>query len=310
MREQEIKVFPIAKTSMNGAAVREWLDSVGAEEYPEPRTKPWVNGDGPQEPEITDAGAVIGLAAKRCYMSFEPGLNPNVTRVRKNWHKYLNNILKSGHGSVLEHSSWTWAIEGVTRVFTAEMNRHRAGVAISEGSLRYIRFDDVPFWMPKSLDEDSQFLQEMCTKCQGIGLGEGGACTTCKGTGYSIGEYEFTERKQITREVFREQFRQAEEAYKRLCFLWDINEGNFQKKKHLTSMFRRIIPMGVSTGGVWTMNMRALRHIITLRTHPAAEEEIVHVIGLIAKTMCESEPALFGDFVNINGQWMPKNLKV
>ena len=70
------------------------------------------------------------MAAKRCYMSFEAGLNPNVTRVRKDLTEYLDNVLKSGHGSVLEHATYTFAIENVSRVFTGELNRHRAGVGI------------------------------------------------------------------------------------------------------------------------------------------------------------------------------------
>ena len=40
-------------------------------------------------------------------MSFEAGLNPNVTRVRKDITAFIDNILKARHGSVLEHSTYT-----------------------------------------------------------------------------------------------------------------------------------------------------------------------------------------------------------
>jgi thymidylate synthase (FAD) len=140
MNYQEISVHCIARTSIDATAVYEWLEKIGASSFELP------------DDIATDAELVVGVAAKRCYKSFEPGLNPNVTKVREDWAEYLDNILKSGHGSVIEHASWTWAIENCTRVFTAEMNRHRAGVAISEGSLRYIRFQDgpIPFWLPLS----------------------------------------------------------------------------------------------------------------------------------------------------------------
>ena len=276
MKSSPIKVFPIAKTTLDRKATRKWLDHIGATEY-----------ELPQQDVVTDCGCTIGLAAKRCYMSFEPGLNPNVNKVRKNWHTYLTNILKHKHGSVMEHATWTWAIEGCTRVFTAEMNRHRAGTAISEGSLRYIRFDNVPYWEPASIQPDSTLLDDEESH-----------------------ELSLKQRLVATREEFRQAFEEAESRYMRLCGLWDINEGNFDKKKKLTSLFRRTIPMGVSTGGVWTMNIRAARHIITMRTSPHAEEEIAYVVGLIAKEMCSTEKDLMGDFECNDGFWQPKYEKV
>lgn len=106
-------------------------------------------------------------------------------------------------------------------------------------------------------------------------------------------------------------FKFCEDKYKELVQIWDIdNMKDFNQKKQITSCLRRIIPMGVATGGVWTMNMRALRHIIALRTSSHAEEEIAYVFSKIAQIMCSSEPRIFGDFVEFNGCWVPKNVKV
>src|ERR1700687_5902785 len=138
-RNVEIEIFNIASTTVDQVEVRRWLTHVGAPDFVVPV-------------QVTEPALLIALAAKRCYMSFEPGLNPNVTRVRSDYVEYFDNILRSGHGSVLEHAVYTYAIEGVSRVFTAEMNRHRAGWAISEGSLRFIRFDkSIPYWLAESL---------------------------------------------------------------------------------------------------------------------------------------------------------------
>lgn len=283
-QSKEIQIFNIAKTGMNKHAVRDWLDSVGAVEYPVPVTKDQYmdtdNGPVWCHQEVTPGAAVIGLAAKRCYMSFEPGLNPNVTKVRKDWSDYLTNILRSGHGSVLEHATYTFAIEGLTRVATAELNRHRAGVAISEGSMRYIRFDDIDYWEPLLFRSKPDDTEEEANK------------------------------KRITREEFREAFAEDEQRYLRLCNLWNIDEGKFKKKKLLTSAFRRIVGMGVCTGGVWTFNVRALRHVLTMRSTPYAEEEICLVASTMAKLMLEQEPQLFGDFVIEDGYWVPKFVKV
>jgi thymidylate synthase (FAD) len=253
----EIEIFKIASTMVNPDEVRRWLDHLGAGDYEPPMDV------------VDDPALLVALAAKRCYNSFVPGLNPNVTKVRQDILEYLDNVLKQGHGSVLEHATYSFAIEGVTRVFTAEMNRHRAGWAISEASMRYIRFDDqIPFWMPISLRDDDR------------------------------DDFETAAKKAESRYLFNRAFEQQLESYKALCKIWGI-EGDtlpFSEKKKLTSMFRRIVGMGVQTGGVWTGNLRALRHVIAMRASDAAEEEINHVFTRIAEMMIEDLPSIFGDF--------------
>jgi thymidylate synthase (FAD) len=268
----EINAYPLARTAIDPTSVQAWLERIGAGQY------------SLHEKCDTDSEKLIGLAGRRCYMSFEPGLNPNVTRIREDWDQYFSNILRSGHGSILEHATWTWAIEGVSRVFTGEMNRHRAGVAISEGSMRYIRYEDIPYWLPTSLRPNP--------------------------TG---SEWEIEHKKEDSRAVFQRAFQQMEENYAELCSIWKDElreESKFKAKKQITSMMRRIIGMGVATGGIWTLNMRALRHVITMRAHPAAEEEILLVASTIAKHMAEAEPRIFCDFEQEGPYWVPKNKKV
>lgn len=300
MRHEEIKVFCIAQTRINEDQMRGWLDHLGAKDTPVPRTEGGLstNEEGwaeEVEKDTTDAGALCGMCGKRCYMSFQVGMNPNVTRIRQAWDEYLKNILKSRHGSVLEHATWTFAIEGCSRVFTAEINRHRAGAAISEGSMRYIRLDDVPYWVPESIKHNNLSLMP---KVKGKELWS---------------REEFEAKKAITRSMFDSCFSIAEDVYVALCELWEIETlKDFGVKKRLTSMFRRIIPIGVSTGGTWTWNARALRHIIALRTAPGVEEEAIHVISKIGKMMFEGEPELFGDFSydEETGAWVPEAPKV
>lgn len=271
-----IDVFNIARTMVDRDEVRRWLDRIGADGYeiPEPGT-------------VSDPALLVALAAKRCYMSFEPGLNPNVTKVRRDLTEYLDNILASGHGSVLEHAVYTFAIEGVSRVFTGEMNRHRAGWAISEGSMRYIRLDgDIPWWLPTSLTPNPS----------------------------PAADADLERRKELSRLVFATAFQQMSDNYRNLLKIWDMEEGhhNFSYKKRVTSCMRRIIGMGVATGGVWTGNLRALRHVIALRgNEPTAEEEIFHVFSRVADIMLDREREIFRDFsIDKNGSMIPKYHKV
>jgi thymidylate synthase (FAD) len=274
MSNVSIEFFNIARTQVDRAEVQRWMDYLGADEYEIP------------SPEVaTDPALLIALAAKRCYMAFQVSLNPNLTKVRKDMCDYIDNILASSHGSVCEHSVYTFAIEGVSRVFTGELNRHRAGWAISEGSMRFIRFDkDIPWWMPKSLrfnDADDEDLHMRKIRSQG---------------------------------VFQRAFRQMQENYTELLGIWDMDEKHhlFGYKKKVTSCLRRIIGMGVATGGVWTGNIRALRHVLTMRGDDAAEEEIFHVFAeKIGPYMIERESMLFGDFTpSVTGALVPKYRKV
>lgn len=302
MRNVEIKVFCIGHTEANNHEIREWLDHIGATNYEWPQNDS-VHPQGFHN-ALTGAESIIGLAAKRCYMSFEPGLNPNVTKVRKDWHEYFENILKSGHGSVLEHATYTFAIEGVSRVFTGEMNRHRAGVAISEGSMRYIRFTDIPWWIPVSLRLTNQ--EEEAWKIGNDPHGEWDSDEQAD-------RYDLAKKKMATQNAFAQVFAYCEVVYTDLVKLWDIDnpENKFHLKKVLTSCLRRIIPMGVATGGVWSMNLRAVRHIMALRTSEHAEEEIALAISQIGKTLVEREPRLLCDFTQTpEGCWIPKYTKV
>jgi thymidylate synthase (FAD) len=142
MHETTPEVFLISRPSVDPEAMRAYLGRLGGEQ--------WLDGR-------LDAGAVpaaellVEFAGRLCYRSWKPGLNPNVTRVRDDRGNYFANILASGHGSVLEHASFTFALRDVSRAFTHELVRHRAGSAFSQESLRYVRLTDVGFRIPPAL---------------------------------------------------------------------------------------------------------------------------------------------------------------
>jgi thymidylate synthase (FAD) len=95
---------------------------------------------------------LVEFGGRLCYRSWEPGLNANVTRVRTDRREYFENILRSAHGSVLEHANYSFALRNVSRVFTHELVRHRAGSAFSQESLRYVRLTDIGFRVPDVLE--------------------------------------------------------------------------------------------------------------------------------------------------------------
>lgn len=161
----------------------------------------------------------------------------------------------SGHGSVLEHSNFTFAFEFISRVFTHELVRHRAGCAYSQESLRYVRLTELGFWIPPVIEENPE-----------------------------------------ARTIFEQTVETLETAQKNLAKIFETElKEDFSKKKAVTSMFRRIAPIGLATGIVATFNARALRHIIAMRTSAAAEEEIRSVFLQVAAVAKKRWPYLVQD---------------
>lgn len=145
MSETSPSVFLISRPSVDLDAVREYLREVGGESWLEMRR-------GEDEEEPNGAQLLIEFAGRVCYRSWEPGLNPNVTRIRTDQREYLGNLLASLHGSVLEHANYSFAFHDVSRVFTHELVRHRAGSAFSQESLRYVRLTDIGLRVPPALE--------------------------------------------------------------------------------------------------------------------------------------------------------------
>lgn len=144
MRETTPKVHLIASPAIHYDALLNYVRSVGGDA--------WATRMGKGiENKSTDGEILIEAAGRICYRSWAPGLNANVTKIREDSSQYMLNILQTKHGSVLEHANYSFIFEDVSRVFTHELVRHRAGVAISQESLRYVRLTNLGFRIPPVL---------------------------------------------------------------------------------------------------------------------------------------------------------------
>jgi thymidylate synthase (FAD) len=144
MHETTPSVFLIARPSVDLDGLAAYLREVGGESWLTMRTE---LDESPNPGEM-----LVEIAGRACYRSWEPGLNPNVTRIRTDQREYLANILRSAHGSVLEHANYSFALRNISRVFSHELVRHRAGSAFSQESLRYVRLTDIGFRVPPALE--------------------------------------------------------------------------------------------------------------------------------------------------------------
>ncbi|HOV75425.1 MAG TPA: FAD-dependent thymidylate synthase [Candidatus Hydrogenedentes bacterium] len=242
MKFVEPKVFLVGETRAVESGLQAYFDHVGVSDW---------KTDAP-----SDAERLCEIFGRLCYRSFEPGLNPNVTRVRQGNAPYLRHIEEVGHGSVLEHATVNFIFADVSRVFTHELVRHRAGVAISQESLRFVRLDALSAYVPTVIRENEEGMT-----------------------------------------LFAKTLEQLEAIQRQLAGVYGIEEEtSFDKKKKLTSAFRRIAPDGVATTIGWSSNFRTLRHVIERRTDPAAEEEIRLVFGLVHEILRDRYPNVFGDY--------------
>lgn len=288
MRRVEPRVYLIASTAHDG------MDAVGFEEYLAsiPDAPSW---EEVSPGDTSEAEQLVEFGGRLCYRSWAPGLNPNVTRVRTGNAEYLANVIAQRHGSVLEHASFTFLFADVSRVFTHELVRHRAGCAVSQESMRYVRLTDVPMVLPSDTEIDINALVYALERSAFVG-----------------GAEEF-ERQWRSPSSDAENIVAAIERYQaRVGRAVDSlsGPGAFERKKKITSFMRRHAPDGVATAILWTANARALRHVIELRTDPSAEEEIRGVFGRVAEIAAERWPGLFGDFERReSGAWVPKTSK-
>lgn len=242
MKTVEPKVFLIGETRLVESGLQDYLKHLGVPDW---------TSDASSDGEL-----ICEVMGRLCYRSFEPGLNPNVTRVRQGNAPYLANIIEVGHGSVLEHVMLNFIFADVSRVVTHELVRHRAGAAISQESLRFVRLDTLSAYMPMHIRENE--------------------------AGMEIFARTFEQLEAIQREL--------SEVYA------IDDEKQFSVKKQLTSAFRRMAPIGVATTIGWSCNFRTLRHVMEMRTDPHAEEEIRFLFGRVYQLVKERYPNVFADY--------------
>ena len=87
-----------------------------------------------------DPVSVCALAARVCYSAL-PISELKDQVYEKDQAAFLKGVIRSGHLSVLEHASFTFYVEGVSRALLAQLTRHRIA-SFSVQSQRYVSMKD------------------------------------------------------------------------------------------------------------------------------------------------------------------------
>jgi thymidylate synthase (FAD) len=192
------------------------------------------------------------IAGRICYMSFaKPRPGGNST--------YLHHILEVGHGSVLEHAVFNLIITGVSRSFTHELVRHRAGFGYSQLSQRYVDESKAEYIEPDCIAEDPRLHE---TWLKAVETSHKAYCELVDGL---MGKFTDVEDKTLRRKMARQ-------------------------------AARSVLPNATETKIFVTANARALRHFIEMRCNEHAEVEIRKVAAEVLRVVQKAAPNLFGDY--------------
>jgi thymidylate synthase (FAD) len=203
--------------------------------------------------DTVEAGEkLVEVAGRLCYMSFakpRPGGNS----------AYIGHILEVAHGSVLEHAVFNFIVTGVSRSFTHELVRHRAGFGYSQLSQRFVDESECSFIEPEVIAEDPElhaiWLDAMAS-----------AHTAYRAL--------------------------ADGLTKRFASI----EDRTLRRKKAREAARSVLPNATETKIFVTANARALRHFIEMRGDVAADAEIRNVALAMLEILQAESPNLFGDY--------------
>ncbi len=178
--------------------------------------------------------------------------------------KYVKMLSDLGHFSPLEHVSFTFAIEGVSRVLTHQLVRHRIA-SYSQQSQRYVKLDDFQYIIPPEIKENPE-AKEI-----------------------------FIEAMEADRQAY---FKLVDALFdknyeKMLKKGYSEKKARSQAEKASIEDARYVFPNACETKIVLTMNARTLIHFFTVRCCNRAQWEIRNMADEMLKLVKNIYPALF-----------------
>ncbi|WMJ23439.1 FAD-dependent thymidylate synthase [Paludicola sp. MB14-C6] len=205
----------------------------------------------------------IACAAKLCYANTTIGdLYDGLTDEKaENFVQMLSTI---GHESPIEHVSFTFGIEGVSRAFLAQITRHRIA-SYSVQSQRYVKEDKFAFVIPPEIEAD-ETAKELFLNAMDADI---------------------------------ETYRKLTEILSKKHYETFLKEGQAEKEakqkaeKKAIEDARFVLPNACDTQMIVTMNARSLLNFFQHRCCNRAQWEIKAVADEMLRLVCEVAPTLF-----------------
>lgn len=238
----EPTVFPVGQTQMDPGGINRWAEFNGLDDHLDntetPLGRMWADMD-----DESSIARMIEFGGRHCYRAWEKG------RSRSD---YIANIIEMEHGSVLEHATINWAIQGVSRSLSLELARHRVGIALSQESQRYVDASKINFIVPPIVS----FLVGGQNDPVGSNVLEL----------FLADNMNMLERYTDLQQAINERIENQ------------VADGNIKAdtmaKKRANEAARALLPNDTETRFLWTTNMRLLLHFLWLRGGMGADLEI------------------------------------
>jgi thymidylate synthase (FAD) len=189
-------------------------------------------------------------------MSYGPNQSPRDNS------QYIQNLIRMGHESVLEHVAWTFLITGVSRAFTHQLVRHRVGFAFSQLSQQYHDETDASFVTPPHLEAFPAALQT------------------------------WNQAMDAAKNAYKTIMSSLEQNDSAVSRSLDAKET----QRAIRSAARSVLPNATETKIIVTANARAARHFLKMRGSIPGDIEMREVTAALLRTLKPEAPSLFFDF--------------
>ena len=205
------------------------------------------------EPERT-----VAAAARLCYSPV--GADKLVEDMTdEEVEKLLKIVINNGHHSTLEHVSFTFAIEGVSRVLLAQLTRHRIA-SYSVQSQRFVREkEQFDYVIPEKIKDAAYYDED----------------------GFVV---------DVLDEMFKTHMHNCHDFYNELTEKL-IKMG--YKEKEAIEVARYVLPNAAETKIVVTMNARSLLHFFEVRCCNRAQKEIRELAKEMLRKVKDVAPIIF-----------------
>ncbi|MEC1584384.1 FAD-dependent thymidylate synthase [Bacillus spizizenii] len=217
--------------------------------------------------DVTDGQAIALTAIRTCYSANKPteivakegakyfGSKASDGGAGTDADRLFRHIFASKHTSTLEHLTFTFAIEGVSRALLAQLTRHRVGFSFSVQSQRYVRMG--------SDDRSGGFDYVVPEK------------VTSDKTAVECADYDLT-----AEDIFDDAMKYAQESYDLL-----------RKAGVPAEDARAVLPNATATNLVMTANLTALLSFYSKRKKGrGAQAEITELAEALRREVVDVEP--------------------
>jgi len=206
---------------------------------------------------------VVSMAAKLCYSSVGvDGIEENLTE--ESIEKFLNMLINIGHESPLEHVSFTFAVEGISRACSHQIVRHRIA-SFSQQSQRYVKLDQFEYIIPKEIEEIEEAKQIFIDSMK----------------------KDQEDYDKLVEILFEKHYN------KLIKFGKNEKEAKRQAEKKAIEDARYVFPNACETKMVFTMNTRSLYNFLNHRCCERAQWEIRELATSMLKELKQVAPILF-----------------